>query len=99
MPRTDVPPLGQGKRSKRKAWRDNTDQAIAIYGLTAAITPETTVVEDVEAMSHMLPYWDDTPQQQSQSQPQHHKTYTEEEAQELVEKAYHKGWQQGIELL
>jgi flagellar biosynthesis/type III secretory pathway protein FliH len=91
MPRTDVPPPGQGKRSKRKAWRDNSDQAIAIYGLTAA--EETLATE--EEMSQVLPFWDDdVPQPQSQSPQQ---TYTKEEAQELVEMAYQEGWQQGME--
>ena len=94
----DVPPPGQGKRSQRKAWRDNSDQAIAIYSLAAEETTETTTTVDVT--SEALPFWDDAPQQQPQthlhSQPQH-QIYTEEEAQELVEKAYHEGWQQGME--
>jgi hypothetical protein len=99
MPRTDVPPPGQGKRSQRKAWRDKADQNIAIYSLTAAESSETTPIEDVEAMSHALPHWDDAPQLHSRSQspePQQ-QTYTKEEAQELVEKAYQEGWQEGME--
>ena len=47
-------------------------------------------------MSQALPYWDDAPQPQSQS-PQPQQYYTEEEAQELVEKAYQEGWQLGME--
>ena len=96
MPRTDVPPPGQGKRSRRKAWRDNADQAIAIYGLTAEEAPETTATDETDTMSQALPYWDDVPQLQPQPQSQS-QTYTEEEAQELIEKAYHEGWQQGME--
>ena len=101
MPRTDVPAPGQGKRSRRKAWRDNlnADQSIAIYGLAAAETPETIPVEDLEAASQALPYWDDAPQPHSHSHSpgsQQH-VYTEEEIQELVEKAYHEGWQLGVE--
>jgi hypothetical protein len=99
MPRTDVPAPGQGKRGRRKAWRDNADQTIAIYGLAVEETPETKGTEDLETLSQVFPYWDDDipqPQPQSQSpQPQQH--YTEEEAQELVEKAYQEGWQQGME--
>jgi flagellar biosynthesis/type III secretory pathway protein FliH len=49
-----------------------------------------------ETLSQELPYWDDTPQPQSQSQSRSH-FYTEEEAQELVEKAYQEGWQEGLE--
>ena len=96
MPRTDVPPPGQGKRSLRKAWRDNADQTIAIYGLTAEETKETEAIEDTELIpwSHELPYWDDTPQPQPQSRSN---TYTEEEVQEQVERAYQEGWQQGME--
>ena len=45
-------------------------------------------------MSHVLPYWDNAPQQQS---PPCSHIYMEEEAQELVEKAYQEGWQQGME--
>ena len=47
----------------------------------------------------MLPYWDNTPQQHSQSQSpeQQKQKYTKEEAQELIEKAYQEGWQQGME--
>ena len=76
MLRTDVPLPGQGKRGQRKAWRDNADQAIAIYSLTAEEMPETIATE--EAMSQALPYWDDeVPQLQSQSPQQ---TYTKEEA-------------------
>jgi hypothetical protein len=45
-------------------------------------------------MSQALPYWDDAPQPQS---PTRSHIYTEEEAQELVEKAYQEGWQQGME--
>ena len=99
MPRKDIPPPGQGKRSQRKAWRDNADQAIAIYHLTAEKTPEATATEELEAMSQALPYWDDAPQPQLQSQSPklQQKSYTEQEAQELVEKAYQEGWQQGIE--
>jgi len=93
MPRKDVPLPGQGKRGRRKAWRDNADQAIAIYSLTAEEMPEIIATEEV--MSQALPYWDDeAPQPQSQSPRQ---AYTEEEAQELVEKAYQDGWQQGME--
>ena len=95
MPRTDVPPPGQGKRARRKAWRDNADQATTIYSLTAEETAGTAAEE---GMSHELPFWDDAlaPQLQPQSQqPQQH--FTEEEAQELVEKAYQDGWQQGME--
>ena len=97
MPRTDVPPPGQGKRARRKAWRDNADQATTIYSLTAEETAGTAAEE---GMSHELPFWDDAlapqPQSQSQSQqPRQH--FTEEEAQELVEKAYQDGWQQGME--
>jgi hypothetical protein len=97
MPRTDVPAPGQGKRGRRKAWRDNADQAIAIYGLTAEETPNTIAME--EEMSQAFPYWDDDiPQPQSQSQSQSpQQTYTKEEAQELVEMAYQEGWQQGME--
>ena len=64
MPRTDVPPPGQGKRSQRKAWRDNADQTIAIYNITAEETPKSIATEDLEAMSQALPYWDDAPQPQ-----------------------------------
>jgi hypothetical protein len=75
------------------------DQAIAIYSLTVEETPETITTE--EAMSQVLPYWDDDvpqPQPQSQSQSQSsQQTYTTEEAQELVEKAFQEGWQQGME--
>src|SRR5271168_1452822 len=79
MPRKDVPLPGQGKRGRRKAWRDNADQAIAIYSLTAEEMPEIIATEEV--MSQALPYWDDkAPQPQSQSPRQ---AYTEEEAQEL----------------
>ena len=92
MPRTDVPPPGQGKRSKKRAWRENADQAIAIYGLTAEEAPEIEAIEDLEAMSHALPYWDDMPQVQSRSQ-----IYSEEEVQEMVERAYREGWQEGVE--
>src|SRR5271168_1385497 len=93
MPRKDVPLPGQGKRGRRKAWRDNADQAIAIYSLTAEEMPEIIATEEV--MSQALPYWDDeAPQPQSQSPRQ---ASTEEEAQELVEKAYQDGWQQGME--
>jgi hypothetical protein len=97
MPRTDVPPPGQGKRSKRKAWRDNTDHAISVYSLAAEEIPET--IDTEETMSQVLPFWDDAPQLQSQSQsPQlQQQMYTEEEAQELIEKAYQDGWQQGME--
>src|ERR1700678_3132582 len=95
MLRKDVPPPGQGKRSKRKAWRDNADQTIAIYSLATAETLEATPLEDMEAMSHILPYWDDKVLQPQSQSPRH--TYTEEEAQELVEKAYQDGWQQGME--
>jgi flagellar biosynthesis/type III secretory pathway protein FliH len=92
MPRTDVPLPGQGKRSQRKAWRDNADRAIAIYSLSAEEIPEATTEE---SMSQALPFWDDArPQQQSQT---HSNIYMEEEAQELVEKAYQEGWQQGME--
>ena len=95
MPRTDVPALGQGKRSKKKAWRDNADQSIAIYNLAAAETPESSAIEDSEATSQALPYWDDdVPQPQSHSTQQ---TYTIEEAQDLVEMAFQEGWQQGME--
>jgi hypothetical protein len=91
MPRTDVPPPGQGKRSQRKAWREKADEAIAVYDLTADETPESLATE--EATSQALPYWDDeVPQPQSQ---QH--TFTREEAQELIEMAYQEGWQQGME--
>ena len=97
MPRMDVPPPGQGKRSQRKAWRDNANQAIAIYSLTAAETPEEKAIEeDLEAMSQALPYWDEEQQPHSQSQSHSH-SYTVEEAQELVERAYQEGWQQGLE--
>src|SRR5271168_4358081 len=95
MPRNDVPPPGHGKRSKRKAWRDNADQTIAIYGITTAETLETTPMEDMEAMSHVLPYWDDEVSQPQSQSPQ--QTYTEEEVQELIERAYEKGWQEGME--
>src|SRR5271168_1819975 len=95
MPRNDVPPPGHGKRSKRKAWRDNADQTIAIYGITTAETLETTPMEDMEAMSHVLPYWDDEVSQPQSQSPQ--QTYTEEEVQELIERAYQKGWQEGME--
>ena len=95
MPRTDVPAPGQGKRSKKKAWRDNADQSIAIYNLAAAETPESSAIEDSEATSQALPYWDDdVPQPQSHSTQQ---TYTIEEAQDLVEMAFQEGWQQGME--
>jgi hypothetical protein len=96
MPKTDVPPPGQGKRSQRKAWHDKADQTIAIYGLTAAEAPEPTAIEDLEVMSHMLPYWDDALQPQPQSQSRSN-IYTEEEVQEQVERAYQEGWQQGME--
>ena len=94
MPRTDVPAPGQGKRSQKKAWRDNADRSIAIYGLIPAEMPEPRAIEDVEAMSHALPYWDDEPQPQPQLRS---RTYTEEEVQELVEGAYQEGWQEGVE--
>jgi flagellar biosynthesis/type III secretory pathway protein FliH len=55
---------------------------------------ETTDTEDLEAMSQALPYWDNAPQPQSQLRSH---LYTEEEAQELIEKAYQEGWQQGME--
>ena len=45
-------------------------------------------------MSQVLPYLDNTSQPQL---PPHSHIYTEEEAQELVEKAYQEGWQQGME--
>ena len=67
MPRTDVPPLGQGKRSKRKAWCNNADQAIAIYSLSAEETSEIKATEESETLSQALPYCDDAPQPQSQS--------------------------------
>ena len=92
MPRTDVPPTGQGKRSKKRAWRENADQAIAIYSLTAEEAPEIETIKDLEAMSHALPYWDDAQQAQM-----HSHTYSEEEVQEMVDKAYQEGWQEGIE--
>jgi len=98
MPRTDVPPPGQGKRSQRKAWREKADQAIALYSLSAEETPEIIATE--EAMSQALPYWDDDilqPQPQSPKQWHPSRTYTEEEAQELIDMAYQEGWQQGLE--
>ena len=72
------------------------DQTIAIYGLTAYETPETTATEEA---SQALPYWDDAPelQPQSQSLAQQQQTYTKEEAQELIEMAFQEGWQQGME--
>ena len=45
-------------------------------------------------MSQVLPYWDNTSQLQL---PPHLHIYTEEEAQELVEKTYQEGWQQEME--
>ena len=94
MPRTDVPPPGQGKRSQRKAWRDKADQDIAIYSLAVEETPEIKATEDTDALSHALPYWDDAPYPQLQS---HSLIYTEDEVQELIDQAYQEGWQQGVE--
>ena len=68
----------------------------AIYSLAVEETPEIIGTGDLEAMSQPLPYWDDAPQPQSQS-PQPQQYYTEEEAQELIEKAYQEGWQLGME--
>src|SRR5271168_1393638 len=93
----------RGKKEKKKGmamtWRDNADQTIAIYSLATAETLETTHMKDMEAMSHALPYWDDSPQLHSrlQSPEPQQQMYTKEEAQELVEKAYQEGWQEGME--
>ena len=57
MPRTDVPPPGQGKRSKRKAWHDNADQSIAIYSLSAEEMPEIKAIEESETLSQARVLW------------------------------------------